>query len=774
MNKFFAAGGQFWLNDQPQFIQAGEFHYFRTPKKEWAHRLGLLKAAGFNAVASYIPWLWHQTGEGDSDLTGQSHPMRDLAGFLDLAADLGLMIIARPGPYINAETINEGIPPWVFQIYPQVAFVNQEGLPQNMVSYRHPDFLACVKQWYKAVFQILAPRQITRDGRIVLIQLDNEMGMISWVRNHLDINPDTIGKFAVYLKKNYGSQLAERYPSHRLEEFLANGIRSPQEAYGNLIVDDYRRFSREYLRNYTEFLWNEAKSNGMEVPPVINIHGFANGGKTFPVGISQLIEVMRMDGMVSATDVYPGFIGEGTYHQLLLVNEMVKAVQNPQQPLFSIEFQAGGNQDYSSGQSSMNDLHSRLCISNGMRAINHYLFCDGENHPVLSPTKRHDWGHPVRKDGTLRRHYYRYPRLSAALHAYGSDLILAQPRAVTTIGFQLDNFMTEVNNPFSQPETNIITHQRDDVLFDMIARGLALTHRPFNAIELESGILDVQKSPTLWVMMEKHCNPETQLKLINYIKSGGKLILAGRMCQEDFQNQECNLLKEAIGIKEIRSKNPSNQDIDAFDFVDIPVSFVETYTGDFDNVFATQKNGEAVGFIKNIGKGKVMVFGAAMPANTLDDVEVVNQMALRMDCQPLFELSNWVDARMSIGEHGSFLFINNYQDDPVETTVEYDNTILFGGNSVQVQARRGVILPIEWEIRPGVLLHYLTSEVVAIVEDEFTLRIKTDQNSFFGEISVTSFFSIDLPTRIQPGKSSRIKLHSNNGEILLYKITNVR
>jgi len=126
VNTFYVKDGQFWLDDQPQFIHAGEFHYFRTPVDQWAHRLGLLRTAGFNTVAAYIPWLWHQPESGISDLDGHTHPMRDLAGFLDLAADMGFFIIARPGPYIMAETINEGIPPWVFSQYPQAAFVGQD------------------------------------------------------------------------------------------------------------------------------------------------------------------------------------------------------------------------------------------------------------------------------------------------------------------------------------------------------------------------------------------------------------------------------------------------------------------------------------------------------------------------------------------------------------------------------------------------------------------------------------------------------------------------
>src|SRR5690606_2215093 len=155
--------------------------------------------------------------------------------------------------------------------------------------------------------------------------------------------------------------------------------------------------------------------------------GFGNGGKTFPIGLSQLVDAMSIDGMISATDVYPLFIGEGNFHQLLLVNEMTKALQNPQQALFSIEFQAGGHLDFGGAQASLYDLHSRLCISCEMRAINHYLFFDGENDPVLSPVRRHDWGHPVRKDGSLRASYHRYPKLSRMLAAYGDDLVRSRP-----------------------------------------------------------------------------------------------------------------------------------------------------------------------------------------------------------------------------------------------------------------------------------------------------------------------------------------------------------
>ncbi len=771
MSQLIAKDDQFWLDGKPQLIHAGEFHYFRTSSDQWRHRLGLLQAAGFNTLACYIPWIWHQLEEGSSDFNGHSHPMRDLEGFLDLATEMGLLIIARPGPYIMAETINEGIPPWVFGNYPHAAWIDQHGKAQNIASYLHPDFLAGVSKWYEAIFRVLTPRQITRGGKIIMIQLDNEMGMMPWVRNIMDTNPDTMEHFASYLVEVYGSALLNRYPAADLPNFLKDGILHPMKQYAEQIVEDYRAFYRTYLHQYATFLWEEAKKNGMEVLPVVNIHGFSNGGKTFPIGLSQLIDVMEMDGMLSATDVYPGIIGEGTFHQLLLVNEMTKALHNPEQALFSIEFQSGGCNDHSNTQISLYDLHTRLCISSGMRAINHYLFFAGENDPILSPVKRHDWGPPVRKDGSLRKHYLRYPRLSRVLNTYGTALTLSQPHTITTVGFLIDYFMTEVNNEFTSQARDIITHQREDILFDCIGKGLALTHRPFNAIELTRAEFVVDRIPLLWIMMEKQCDAQTQQKLVDYVKAGGKLVLVGRMCVEDFNHQPCTILKDAIGIEQIAGGQPwVSTLIRVFGQPDVPASFVETYTGNFTEIMATREDGGLVGFIQNLGMGKVLVYGATTVIENLDDLAVVDQMAKKMEITALFDLSSWADVRISRGEKGSFLFINNYQDDPVETTIRYQGKMLFGSHPIILPARIGAILPLDWRLSEDVLINYATTEIIDVHNDGSKIEIKAAQEDFVIEATVRGYSCERAHIVEITAEAKRIKLHATDGIIVFNRL----
>ena len=749
--QFAVRDGLFWLDGRPVLLQAGELHYFRLPPDQWPHRLELLRRAGFNAVATYIPWLWHQPAQDVVDFDGRTHGQRDLCGFLDLAAAQGLWIIARPGPYIMAETINEGVPPWVFERYPHVAALDQHGQAQNIASTLHPDFLACAAAWYEHVFRVLAPRQVTHGGKILLVQLDNEMGMMHWVRNVMDTNPDTLARFAAWAQG--------RYAAADLPSFLRAGLCDPEAPDAAAIVADYRAFYRGYLAEYARFLLAQAAANGLDVPPVFNIHGFGNGGKTFPIGLSQLVEVLRLPDVLSATDVYPMTIGEGNLHHLLLVNAMTAALQNPAQPLLSLEFQAGGADDFSNSQTSFYDLHTRLSVAVGLRGINHYLFFDGENHPLLSPVKRHNWGHPVRLDGSLRRHYRRYPQLSATLAAYGEALLRSRLDTVATVGFHLDDFMTEVNHAATAEATRVLTHQRDTILFDFIARGLALTHRPFDALELNGAELDPARTPVLWAMIEPHLPEAVQDALIRYAEAGGRLVLVGRLGSGDQSPAGCTALRQALGVASVHSDPPFTPTLLAVAGIeDIPASFVETYRGEFERVIAA-RDGQTAGFVQPVGRGRVVMLGASFAANTLAEVDVFQRLAAVAACPPAFTMSEWAGVQLSRGDQGSFLFVNNYQDDPLRTIVAWRGQSLFDGHELRLPARQGAILPLDWTVQPGVVVRYLTAEVRSVTREAGSLVLRLAQHRFHAELTLHGWQ--------HQGRSGRVHVHGADGRLAL-------
>ena len=54
----------FLLDGRPFRYMSGSMHYFRVHPDLWEDRLTKLKAAGFNAVQTYIEWNTHEEKEG--------------------------------------------------------------------------------------------------------------------------------------------------------------------------------------------------------------------------------------------------------------------------------------------------------------------------------------------------------------------------------------------------------------------------------------------------------------------------------------------------------------------------------------------------------------------------------------------------------------------------------------------------------------------------------------------------------------------------------------
>lgn len=60
-----------------------------------------MKAAGLNAIETYIPWNYHEKFYQDYNFEGDA----DLPKFLSLANSVGLVVILRVGPYSCGEWV---------------------------------------------------------------------------------------------------------------------------------------------------------------------------------------------------------------------------------------------------------------------------------------------------------------------------------------------------------------------------------------------------------------------------------------------------------------------------------------------------------------------------------------------------------------------------------------------------------------------------------------------------------------------------------------------
>jgi beta-galactosidase GanA len=146
------------VGGQRVFLYAAEFDPWRLPSPSlWLDRLEKVKAAGYNAVTMYFDWAYSSPSAGVYDFTG----VRDINALLNMAQQVGLYVIARPGPYINAETNGGGIPAWVLT------------MPNAQRSDTEP-YLSAARQWLSEVDPIIAAHQVTKGGDVVLDQIENE------------------------------------------------------------------------------------------------------------------------------------------------------------------------------------------------------------------------------------------------------------------------------------------------------------------------------------------------------------------------------------------------------------------------------------------------------------------------------------------------------------------------------------------------------------------------------------------------------------------------
>lgn len=90
---------RFEKDGQPFRFVSGQVDYFRTLPSRWPQILRTIRAAGLNAVATYIEWSSHNPHDGQYVWTG----MADFESFIRLAANEGLLVVIRTGPYICGE-----------------------------------------------------------------------------------------------------------------------------------------------------------------------------------------------------------------------------------------------------------------------------------------------------------------------------------------------------------------------------------------------------------------------------------------------------------------------------------------------------------------------------------------------------------------------------------------------------------------------------------------------------------------------------------------------
>lgn len=391
-------------------MRAVEVHYFRVPRDQW--ELVLLRAGqfGVDVISTYIPWMVHEPVEGSFDLTGETDERRDLAGFIRLVREFGFGFLAKPGPFVDAELLGGGVPPWLARARPELIARRFNGDPflhsdshDPRCSVRHPEYVSSVGRWFDAVVPLLTPLQ--DDGSLVAVQVDNECpgdGFWSYEMeppspNRLDYNDPLLpqGLVREWPTPPPGT-LEELAPFVELERLADEQMTGAVATFGSMLRE----------RGITAPLFHDMCCGRWEIGPMVADMGLLAQATGW------------LGSNVYAEDVRDPFYVEGWYrysfeeyvHFCHWRPRLMRSLA-PDRPVFTPEISATG------------DLYLHAPLMGGTEAFCVYMLHQVPNDPPdVGSYPAWAMEAPLRADGTLTPKFWNGKTLFTWLAACGEAL----------------------------------------------------------------------------------------------------------------------------------------------------------------------------------------------------------------------------------------------------------------------------------------------------------------------------------------------------------------
>ncbi|KAK7428226.1 hypothetical protein QQZ08_005292 [Neonectria magnoliae] len=341
----------YYVNGQRLFVFSGEFHPWRFPVPElWRDLLEKIKAAGFNAFSIYTSWGYHSASPDALDFTNGSH---NFTSIMTLAEEIGMYVIVRPGPYVNAETNAGGFPLWLT--------TGEYG------ALRDDDerYTAAWKPYWEEISSIIQPHLITNGGNVIMFQIENELN----------------GQW-----KDIDKRV--------LNPTIANYMQLLQDSARDSGIDVPLAHNAPNMRGYS---WSKDFSNATGNVDVVGLDSYPS---CWSCNISECTGTNGEYKPYKTAEYYEYF-----------------TVQSPKQPNFMPEFQGGSYNPWGGPQGGcptdigpeFANLFYRDLISQRVTAISLYMMFGGTNWghsacPVVATS--YDYSSPVSENRALWDKYY--------------------------------------------------------------------------------------------------------------------------------------------------------------------------------------------------------------------------------------------------------------------------------------------------------------------------------------------------------------------------------
>ena len=363
-------GGLDLGDGKPLPLWAGAMHYWRHPQEEWRAGLEAMRDMGLRLVDTYIPWGVHELKPGDYDF-GERDRSLDVARFLEIAHEVGLRCVFRPGPHINAELTYFGLPERI--VWDEQC---QARTPNG-----HP---------------VILP--------IVLVQVDNEGALYFRDGQYdQDYHPDAVYAFREFLRAKYSRSLAALRGAWQDESLNFATVEPPKRFDARETRQlarhvDWAEFHEELLSSAMDRMAASLVEAGFSGLPTT--HNLPLGESATPLNPARMtaIDLVGLDYYHRATP---------TEHWTILrrTTELASRCEGRERPAFGAEVGAGFP-PFFAPLDERDSMYALTCaLAYGLRGFNLYM-----------AVERDRWvGAPIDPHGRPRPMAALYRKLLSAL-----------------------------------------------------------------------------------------------------------------------------------------------------------------------------------------------------------------------------------------------------------------------------------------------------------------------------------------------------------------------